>query len=110
MSTYIIETRKPATEERAAGEWHSDGMGDGPHLYETEEDAEEGIRMLRNLGDEWAAAEYRYREASSRELVRMVRAKGGVFAELATHLDGLLDEADRMAADRIRRFLQQGPR
>lgn len=103
MSTYIIETRQPATEEREAGEWHSDGIDGGPWLVDTEEEARERIVVLLSVGPAWDEAEYRYREANPRELVRMVAARGGMFAELATHLDGLLDEADRMAARHLRR-------
>lgn len=61
----IIETRTPATEERAAGPWHSDGMGDGLVFAETEEEAQKVIAGLRAVGPDWAAAEYRYREAAS---------------------------------------------
>jgi hypothetical protein len=60
--TYIIETREPETEERAAGHWHSDGMGDGYVLAESESEAKQAIERLRSLGPDWAAAEYRYRE------------------------------------------------
>jgi hypothetical protein len=101
-TTYIIETRKPATEERVAGEWHSDGMGDGPVIAESEDEAQSAIEQLRALGSDWTAAEYRYRPVGSRELVRLVAAKGGMFAKLAEHLDGVLDEADRMAARQLR--------
>lgn len=99
----IIETRTPATEERAAGPWHSDGMGDGLVLVETVEEAQEAIAGLRAVGLDWDAAEYRWREVTSRELVAMVRARGGAHVELAGILEGLLDEADRMAAQQLRR-------
>lgn len=100
---FIIETRTPATEERAAGDWHSDGLGDGPVLVETEREAEEAIAGLRAAGPEWDAAEYRYREVVTRELVRMLAVKGGTRAEVAKHLGRLLDEADRMEARQLRR-------
>lgn len=90
---YIIETRTPETEGRRAGEWHSDGIRGGPWLVETEEEAKERIVVLLTVGPAWAEAEYRYREASLREFVAMVRAKGGICAELAGHMDALLDEA-----------------
>jgi hypothetical protein len=106
MSTYIIETRTPATDEREAGPWHSDGMGDEPVLAKSEEEARDAIASLRNLGPDWAAAEYRYRELDAREMLRMAAAKGGVYAVLAETLGRALDdldEADRREADRLRR-------
>jgi hypothetical protein len=94
--SYIIETRTPETEERRAGEWHSDGMGTTePIVVATEAEAAVAIQNLRQVGPDWAAAEYRARELSPREMVALVRAKGGVFLELAGHMDALLDESDQ---------------
>jgi len=64
---YVIETRTPETEDRAAGPWHSDGLSSRPEeiggiLCASPEEAEEIIAGLRSVGGEWATAEYRYRE------------------------------------------------
>lgn len=56
--SYIIETRTPETDERAAGPWHSDGMGEVVE-YSSEAAAEAAIAELRRLGPDWAAADYR---------------------------------------------------
>lgn len=101
--SYIIETRTPETDERPAGPWHSDGMGTGVLVYATEEEAKVAIGTLRELGSDWAQAEYRARELTPREMVALVRAKGGMFAELAGHLDEILDEADQREQQERRR-------
>lgn len=63
MSTYIIETRQPATDDRSATPWTQDGLGD-PSLYAFADRAEADrcAASLPSCGDEWARAEYRVRE------------------------------------------------
>lgn len=79
--SYIIETRTPETDERPAGPWHSDGMGSGPIVVASESEADAAIMELRKIGRDWAAAEYRYRELTPREMVALVRQKGGAWVE-----------------------------
>lgn len=59
MSTYIIETRTPSTDECEAGPWHSDGMGSGPIEVASLEEGHGVIQALRGCGPDWADAEYR---------------------------------------------------
>ena len=42
-------------------QWSPDGIG-GPNEFETEAEAVEVIEALRELGEDWAEAEYRVRE------------------------------------------------
>ena len=42
------------------GEWTNDGIGDA-NRFDTEAEAQDGIAQLRQLGEEWANAEYRVR-------------------------------------------------
>jgi hypothetical protein len=58
---YQIQTRKPATDERHANDWTSDGIGEG-NRFATEAEAEAAIESLRALGRDWAESEYRVRE------------------------------------------------
>lgn len=102
MSTYIIETRVPATDEREAGPWYRAGVNDAPVFAESHQEAQRAIDELRAMGPEHAAAEYRYREATARELVRVIAAGGGVSAVLAEVLDANLDEAERREAEQLR--------
>lgn len=99
MSTYIIETRTPATDEREAGPWYRAGMNDAPVLAKSELEAKEAIEKLRAVGPDWAAAEYRYREATAGELMskatkeelaraRAVRPKAGDSVVYAEGSDG----------------------
>lgn len=57
--SYIIETRKPASDSRPAEEWHSDGMGSGPIEVQDHEEGHAVIQALRGCGPDWEAAEYR---------------------------------------------------
>ena len=101
MSTYIIETRRPATGGREAGPWHSDGIRGGPWLVETEDEARERFVVLLTVGPAWDEAEYRCREATARDLVLVLMARGGAYAALAVLLDGALDEADRRETEHV---------
>jgi hypothetical protein len=101
-TTYIIEMRSPDPRDWAGDGWHTPNADGGPALASGETEAQEAIERLRSLGPHKPAAEYRCRPVDSRELVRMVAAKGGMFAELAKHLDGVLDDADRMAKRQLR--------
>ncbi len=60
MATFVIETRRPATDERPAGEWTTDGMG-GTIEVSSEEEGAAVISELRKCGPDLAAAEYRCR-------------------------------------------------
>ena len=44
-------------------QWSADGIGE-PNEFTTIEDADDAIRQLQELGDEWADAEYRVVEFS----------------------------------------------
>lgn len=57
--SYIIETRTPETDERPAGPWHSDGMGPDAIEVESVEEGDRIIGELRQVGPDWAEAEYR---------------------------------------------------
>lgn len=57
--SYIIETRTPETDERRAGDWHSDGMGSGPIEVQSHEEGYAVIQALRGCGPDWETAEYR---------------------------------------------------
>lgn len=65
MAKFIIETRTPETNDRSASAWTMDGLGD-PALYTftTREEAERVAASLPGCGEDWAAAEYRVREAA----------------------------------------------
>lgn len=56
---YQIETRGPASRD-----WTTDGIG-AANEFATEAEAEATIEALRNLGDDWAEAEYRVTEVAS---------------------------------------------
>lgn len=57
---YVIETRKPETDYRPAGEWTTDGMG-GTIEVSSEEEGQSVIESLRGCGPDWAEADYRIR-------------------------------------------------
>ena len=71
MATFEIQSRSDiaqvsygSLEEEHTGRfsnWSSDGIGTD-NVFDTEDEAEEGIEQLRKLGEEWAAAEYRVHE------------------------------------------------
>lgn len=63
---YQIESRSTDTEAPSyAREWSADSVGDADaNRFETIDEAEQAIEALRQLGDEWATAEYRVREMS----------------------------------------------
>ncbi len=59
--TFQIESRNTASS--LTSEWDIDGIGE-PNAFDTYEEAEAAIEELRQLGDDWAAAEYRVVEVA----------------------------------------------
>lgn len=56
---YYIQTRKPSDRlPRDPSDWYSDDVGE-PNEFSSVQEAEAVIQVLRQIGPEWAEAEYR---------------------------------------------------